>query len=73
MIEEKLSTIYVTQDGREFMSKDLAKRHEAKLFFREWYEDEKLYGNSEGCRIDAEDMLEWLLAHEAKLRLLFGC
>lgn len=28
--------------------------------FLEWYEDNTLYGNYEGCRAEARDMLEWI-------------
>jgi len=31
------------------------------------------HGVYDGSYIHAKYMLEWLLAHEAKLRLLFGC
>ena len=72
MIEEKAATIYVTRDGREFMNKKDAQCHEAGLDFEEWYEDEKLYGSYDGSSVHADDVLDWLRTHAAKLRLIIG-
>ena len=55
---------FETVDGRVFKSSMDAARHEAETSFYDWYEDNKCYGNTDGCRIEAKDMLEWLKEHK---------
>lgn len=60
--------IFKTEDGRFFESRAEAERHEEIHELAEWYEENKLYGNYDGCRIDWLDFLSWLEENKTKVR-----
>jgi len=51
---------YEATDGTIFDYEHKAKAHEELILMAEWYENNKLYGNIAGCRIEWEDLFEWL-------------
>jgi len=58
MIEE--TTLFRTVDGTLHNTRQKAVAHERVLELKDWYEDNKIYGNSDGCKIEWETLLEWL-------------
>ena len=68
----KTITCFQTEDGRVFVNKEDAEKHQDTLTFYGWYEDNKCYGNSEGCRIEAVDMLEWLKENKGVVLRVLG-
>lgn len=51
---------YKATDGKVFEDRVSCERHQKYLNFLDEYEQRKVYGQIEGCRIEAEDMWEWL-------------
>lgn len=62
---------YQTIDGAVFTDSAEAKRHEAVLNFKNWYEDNECYGNYEGSKIEANDMVNWLIASRNHVEALY--
>jgi hypothetical protein len=58
---------YETEDGRVFDTAREASQYESLLALESWYEDNKLYGSSDGCRIDWENFRDWFLEHQVVL------
>jgi len=51
---------YKALDGTLFDFEREAIAHDEKFLMAEWYEENKLYGNIDGCRIEWEDLFEWI-------------
>jgi len=68
----KKITCFQTTDGRLFESVKDAEKHQASLNFFTWYEDNKCYGNTDGCRVEAVDMLEWLKENRCDILEVLG-
>lgn len=64
----KKVTKYEAKDGTIFDTEAVALAHDKLDALGEWYEDNKLYGMSEGSRIDWDDFLEWVQQHKDKLK-----
>ena len=58
---------YEANDGKIFDLIEEAIAHDNLLEMDKWYEENKLYGNFEGCKIEWETFLEW--AKENKIQL----
>lgn len=71
-MKELTITIFETSDGKEFRSSQAAREHERELHFLRDYDTTKLFGAYEGCKIEGEAMLEWLMANETLVRKLYG-
>lgn len=56
----KTVEVYEVESGEVFNDLRQAKAFEKILKFNKWYENNKLYGNFDGCRIEAEDFIIWL-------------
>lgn len=52
--------MYESSDGKVFRELADAEYHESVLAFTEWYENNKIYGGFEGCKIESEYFLDWL-------------
>lgn len=66
MVERK--TVFQTKDGDIFDNEKEATQHETLLDFSEWYEENKLYGNTPGCRMEWEDLIEWLQNNKKEIQ-----
>lgn len=67
----KAVTAYQSDDGQLFANKAACERHDAKLAFDRWYQDNRLYAHS-GSSVDTEDVKEWLLSHKTEVLSLLG-
>jgi len=63
-------TMYETRDGEFFHSQAEAEDHDKFLYFGDWYEENKLYGNTDGCRIEWKDLIEWLQENKKEVKQL---
>ena len=54
---------YKAVDGEEFKTEAECLNHETIVNLKQIYEEEKLYGLFEGCRIEADDFFEWVEAN----------
>lgn len=70
MSQLKTVTCYKTSDGQIFQLAANAEAHQGELDFREWYDDNKLYGNYAGSYAKADDLLTWLRDHADVVRRL---
>ena len=68
----KAVTRFETEDGRFFETKAQALNHERLLVMERWYDDNKLYGQFEGCRIEWGYFLGWLQEHKEKVAEILG-
>ena len=59
---------YKTSDGLLFEDKQQAALHEQKLEFRQWYQQNKLYGRYEGSDIDIKNLDEWLKVNAERVK-----
>ena len=59
--------MFETADGCIFESILEAVKHEKRLSLIDWYEDNKLYGNYEGCKIEWEDLIEWITTNKKEV------
>ena len=57
-----------TIDGRLFDTVHEAREHEQFVEFSKWYEDNKIYGSYEGCKIEWEDFWEWVKENRAEVK-----
>lgn len=64
-MKEKI--MFETTDGCLFESIKRATDHEKLLSLINWYEDNKLYGMYEGCKIEWEYFIEWLTTNKYKV------
>ena len=60
--------VYKTDDGKIFEKFGRACFHEKMLRLEQWYEDNKLPGTYEGCRIEWENFRDWFLENRNVLR-----
>ena len=60
----KKVTKYESNDGSLFATEEEAQLKDKIDSFKEWYDENKLYGSSEGCKIEWEDFVEWLMEHK---------
>lgn len=58
---------YEADDGTLCDTEKQALNRDEFLKLEKWYEDNKLYGNYLGCRIEWEDLLEWLRENKAEV------
>lgn len=63
----KFVTKYEASGGTLFDTIEEAEAHEELFSMEEWYEKNKLYGNSDGCRIEFDSFLEWLRYNKAEI------
>lgn len=63
----KKVTKYEANDGTICDTEDQALARDDLIDLEQWYEDNKLYGGPVGCRIDWDDLLEWLQENKAKV------
>lgn len=56
----KTITKYIANDGKEFANELECLLHEDILKLENIYENNKLYGNYDGCRIEFSDLVEWI-------------
>lgn len=72
MLNEDIEIIecYKTKDDIIYKKKEEAMKAilDLDLEFLKWYEDNKLFGNYECCKIDANTMLEWLKENRLVLK-----
>ena len=64
----KKVTKFEANDGTIFDTEKAALAHDRLNDLGEWYDDHKLYGMYEGCRIEWEDFLEWCQQHKEKIK-----
>ncbi len=64
----KKVTKYEANDGTVFDTEKAALAHDKLDELGEWYEENKLYGMSEGCRIEWDDFIEWCSDNKGKLK-----
>ena len=68
----KRITAYKCSDGTVFENFNDANKHDAVLHFRDWYEDHKLLGNCDDCKVDLEDLVDWLNKHKTTVIYFYG-
>lgn len=61
---------FQTTDNKLFTDEKEAKKHQASIDLEVWYEDNQLYGNYAGSRVEFNDLLEWLQRHAAIIKPL---
>ena len=64
----KKVTKFESDDGTLFDTEQEALAHDKLEALREWYEENKIYGYYQGCRIDWSEFLEWLIYNKEKMR-----
>ena len=64
--------MYQSSDGKIWKRYDEALRREEQIELAIWYEENKIFGKSEGCRIEFEELDEWLKEHWNKLDAVYG-
>lgn len=60
-------TCFKTRDGKIFDQEDDAVKHELLLDFRGWYEENKIYGKYEGCKIEVKEIEAWIAENVKEL------
>ena len=63
----KKVTCYETSDGSVFHDLEKASEHQDIVDFTNWYEDNKLFGDRDGSRVEAGDLISWLIKHKDKV------
>lgn len=58
---------YEADDGTPCDTEEQALARDELLKLEKWYEDNKLYGGILGCRIEWEDLVEWLQENKAEV------
>ena len=66
----KKVTKYESNDGSLFATEEEAQLKDKIDSFKDWYNENRLYGSSEGCKIDWEDFVEWLIEHKDTIMTL---
>ena len=59
-------------DGTLFDFERDALAHNALLRIEDWYENEKLYGSTEGCRIEWRDLIDWITEHKQHVKCILA-
>ena len=57
-------------DGKVFSTETECKNWESKVRLSKEYEDNKLYGMYEGCRIEWKDFIEWVSDNKDMVRAI---
>lgn len=65
-------TAFKTSDGEVFMTEKEALFHEKLCEMREWYEDHMLYGGVLGCRIEWDDLVDWLQDNRDEVKTILA-
>ena len=52
--------MYEANDGSIHYTEKEAKNRDKLLELEEWYEENKLFGRFDGCKIEWEDLIEWI-------------
>lgn len=70
MLNEDIEIVecYKTKDGIIYEKKEEAMKATLELEFLKWYENNKLFGSYECCKIDANTMLEWFKENRLVLK-----
>ena len=63
-------TKYEAEDGTIHDTEAQAYAHEQIQSIRKWYEDNTIYGNVMGCRIDFKELHDWLKKHHGQVTAL---
>lgn len=66
----KEKRIFEADDGTIFSSMKEVLDYEKILTIKDWYENNKIYGSFEGCKIEWEDLLDWLDENKDKVLAL---
>jgi hypothetical protein len=67
-------TKFEADDGTVFDTEAAAVAHDNLNALGDWYEENKLYGMCDGCRIEWDDLLEWCQQNKDKLKeILAAC
>lgn len=61
-------TAFKTTDGQIHEDEQLAFKHQNKIDFQRWYEEERLYGNYAGSRVEFDELVNWLQTNKAEVR-----
>lgn len=64
----KKVTKFESNDGTIFDTEKAALEHDKLTTLAEWYEENKIYGMYEGCRIEWSDFIEWCGDNKGKLK-----
>ena len=65
---------FEANDGAVFDTEEAALAHDKLTELAEWYEENKLYGMYEGCRIEWDGFIEWCGDNKSKLKeILAAC
>lgn len=68
----KKVTRFMTDDGEVFATTEQATNHENEVRLCAWYEDNKLYGMYEGCRIEWPELIEWCSTNREKVQAILN-
>ena len=63
---------YQTSDGMVFTDKEKAIRREVDIDFEKWYDDNKLYGNTDGSYADSSDVIDWIRINKKMVLRIIG-
>jgi len=64
----KKVTKFEANDGSLHDTKESAEKRNSLNDLKSWYEENKLYGKSIGCKIEWEDLIEWLFENEEEVQ-----
>lgn len=62
---------YQTEDEKIFSDVKDATNHQNLLEFKNWYNDNKIYGRYGGCKIEFEEFVQWLKEHKDYINQFF--
>lgn len=54
---------YKTNDGLIFENEVEANKHEVEKYVIEYFDNNPIYGTNEGCRIDGQEIVEYIQEH----------
>ena len=55
----KKITVYEANDGTVFETPEGAQAHDKLINLEKWYEEDPLYGRTDGSKVYWEDLLDW--------------